>query len=268
MLKMVKMVNIYPIQVTHNKINTIRFFSKIYFLFFIQVPGLVHYWPIVEFYLLDFGPVGQRKDLWVAGGTLSYGSDRFGLKMSSANMNKGVLKAPTGVYLSGAFTATVWIYLFSYQSYARIFDFGNGEKDQNVAVYFEGTSGRLKLQMSVKSDSVKTCQMLNNYEIPLNQWTHVAVAYDGEKTAYIFINGVLHSNCINTMAPGLHLNMETRFNYIGKSNSANELLYLDGYIDELKFYDRVLRNDEISSEMSSNYMTTLPLNLPDINKIS
>jgi hypothetical protein len=170
--------------------------------------------------------------------------------------------------LSGAFTTTVWIYLYSYQSYARIFDFGNGESNQNVAVYFEAASGRLQLQMSTDSKNIKYCRMLNSYEIPLNQWTHVAVAYDGEKTAYIYINGLLQSNCINTMARGLHLNMETTKNYIGKSNTAVDKLYLDGYIDELKFYDRVLRNDEITSEMSSNYMTTMPLNLPNINTIS
>jgi hypothetical protein len=116
--------------------------------------------------------------------------------------------------------------------------------------------------------SLKFCRMLNNYEIPLNQWTHVAVAYDGKTAAYIFINGVLHSNCINTMTSGSHLNKETRFNYIGKSNTAADTFYLDGYIDELKFYDRVLRKDEIYLEMSSNYMTTMPLNLPSINTIS
>jgi hypothetical protein len=222
---------------------------------------------------LDYCPDGQQKDLNTGsdvGSIVYFSTDRFGLPNSALQISSGYMSLPTGVYLSGAFTVTVWIYLSSYQSYARIFDFGNGEKDQNVAVYFEGTSGRLQLQMSddgIFFISLKFCRMLNNYEIPLNQWTHVAVAYDGKTAAYIFINGVLHSNCINTMTSGSHLNKETRFNYIGKSNTAADTFYLDGYIDELKFYDRVLRNDEISSEMSSNYMTTLPLNLPDIYSI-
>ena len=59
----------------------------------------------------------------------------------------------------------------------------------------------------------------------------------------------------NPLKPNLHSNINTSNNYIGRSiwaydqqNEPNSLL--DGLIDDLKFYDRVLDNQEVVEDMS------------------
>ena len=59
----------------------------------------------------------------------------------------------------------------------------------------------------------------------------------------------------NPLKPNLHSNINTSNNYIGRSiwaydqqNEPNSLL--DGLIDDLKFYDRVLDNLEVVEDMS------------------
>jgi hypothetical protein len=65
------------------------------------------------------------------GSNYSFVPDRFCSLNSAIYLNKGYLQVPAGVYFSGDFTLTAWIYLKSYQSYSRIFDFGNGEGKDN-----------------------------------------------------------------------------------------------------------------------------------------
>jgi hypothetical protein len=66
------------------------------------------------------------------GSNYSFTFDRFCSANSAIYFNKGYLQVPEGVYFSGDFTVTAWIYLKSYQSYSRIFDFGNGRISDNV----------------------------------------------------------------------------------------------------------------------------------------
>ncbi len=56
------------------------------------------------------------------------------------------------MYFSGDFTVTAWINLKTYQSWARIFDFGNGQID-NVFLGMYGTSSQLvgKIYNNIRS---------------------------------------------------------------------------------------------------------------------
>lgn len=53
-------------------------------------------------------------------------------------LNWGYLSAPAGVYFSGDFSVSVWIYVINFSVWERIIDFGNGAGGNNVLI-FTGT---------------------------------------------------------------------------------------------------------------------------------
>jgi hypothetical protein len=68
------------------------------------------------------------------GSRYSFVPDRFCSANSAIYFNQGYLQAPSGVYFSGDFTVTAWIYLKSYKSSSRLIDFGNGVANNNILV--------------------------------------------------------------------------------------------------------------------------------------
>jgi hypothetical protein len=197
--------------------------------------------------------------------------DRFGLPNSALQFQaSNFLSVPTGFYLSGPFTITVWVYLNSYStlnSNPRVLDFGNGAMLQNIFIAFSSNTGVVIFSM-VHSISNIYYECKTTDRVPLFKWTHLAVQYDGNTKTFIYIDGILKASCNNadTMS-GAHVNVRTINNYIGKSNWASDAL-LNGALDELKIYKRVLKQSELEWDMISFFMTTMPLDLPNINEIS
>ena len=78
---------------------------------------------------MNYWPMSNQSDV-VGGANLfgrssySFVPDRFCSANSAIYFNKGYLQVPEGVYFSGDFTFTAWVYLKSYQPWSRIFDFG------------------------------------------------------------------------------------------------------------------------------------------------
>jgi hypothetical protein len=98
--------------------------------------------------LINYWPMSNLSDLvgganLFGGGNYSFVSDRFGSPNSAIYFNKGYLQVPEGVYFSGDFTVTAWIFLKSYQSWSRIFEFGNGRDSDNVGLAMNATSSHL-----------------------------------------------------------------------------------------------------------------------------
>ena len=182
----------------------------------------------------------------------AYTGDRYGQPNSALALNQGYMSAPPGVYLNGPFTITVWIDLKSYSpQYARILDFGNGANLQNVVFAFNPNTGNINFGVWNDKQQASSC-VATTYQVPLFTWSHVAVAYNSNNAAYIYANGILLLSC--NMYSNFHLNTKTSNNYIGRSNwpdeqSAEPGSLLNGVLDELKFYNRVLNLNEISSDM-------------------
>ena len=83
-------------------------------------------------------------------GSALFATDRFGVSNSSLDIRANYpkyLSVPPGIYLSDAFTVTVWVYLKSVsQQYARVFDFVNGEFwEDEVCLVFQPYSGEVIL---------------------------------------------------------------------------------------------------------------------------
>jgi hypothetical protein len=188
----------------------------------------------------------------VVGGANLYGGsnysfifDRFCSPNSAIYFNKGYLQIPAGVYFSGDFTVTAWIYLKSYQYFSRIFEFGNGINSDNVLLAMLGESSQIYGNTIIGSSYMK---IQTSLIINLNEWFFISFILT-DTTGFIYVNG-------NQMINGtldLTNNIIRTSNYIGKSNWASSL-NADAIYDELKIYQRALSSSDIMNEyqISSN----------------
>jgi len=200
-----------------------------------KIGGIINYWPMNN--LIDL--IGGAN--LFGGSSYSFVPDRFGVANSAIYFNHGYLQVPAGVYFSGDFTVTAWIYLNSYQLNSRIFDFGNGPGSDNIGLAFSGTSS-IMYGIDIKGNSeldIHTSSMIS-----LNQWYFIAYVLSGT-TGCIYVNG-------NQVINGpLHIpnNITRTNNYIGKSNWLEDS-NADAIYDEIKIYNQALSSIEISNQYS------------------
>jgi len=179
------------------------------------------------------------------GSSYSFTYDRFCTPNSAIYFNKGYLQVPAGVYLKGDFTVIAWIYLKSYQSWSKIFDFGNGSGSDNVLLTMIETNPQIRgYTFNGSSYSIiQTSSVIN-----LNEWYFISFVLSGT-TGFIYVNG----NQVVTGKLQIPNNIIRKSNYIGKSNWASDL-NADAIYDEFKIYQVALSSIDIMNEyqISSN----------------
>ena len=177
------------------------------------------------------------------GSNYSFASDRFGSPNSAIYFNKGYLQVPEGVYFKGDFTFTAWIYLKSYQSWARIFEFGNGAGNDNVGLAMNASSSKISGLIYNRSlgISIQTSSIIN-----LNKWYFISFVLNGT-TGYIYVNG--SQVAINKLL--VPNNITRTRNYIGKSNWPTGI-NADAIYDEFKIYEGALTSTFILNEYQSS----------------
>jgi len=175
----------------------------------------------------------------------SFTYDRFCSPNSAIYFNRGYLQARTSVYFSGDFSVTAWIYLLSYQTWSRIFDFGNGQEMDNVALATVGTTSQqvgITFKGSLKS-YIETSSIIN-----LNQWYFISFVLSGT-TGKIYVNG---SQVLNGTL-NVPKNISRISNFISKSNWPSNS-NADAIYDDFKIYEGALSASDVMNEcqISSN----------------
>lgn len=124
------------------------------------------------------------------------------------------------------------------------------ENNKNDAVIMESEEGTLKLRQGDTNKLGFSKENYNhhfNYVVPENKWTHITLTGDNKGTS-LYVNGQFKERLEGNGIPGVTGGESSRYiqtfvlplNYIGsKTNSFN------GYLDDLKVYNRVLSNEEI-----------------------
>jgi hypothetical protein len=195
-----------------------------------------NYWP-----MSSLSDVAGGANLF-GGANFSFVPDRRCSPNSAIYFNQGYLQVPEGVYFSGDFTFTAWIYLKSYQSNSRIFEFGNGQPNDNVALSMNGATPQLFVFTFIgTSISLFVASAIIN----LNEWYFVAFVLNGT-TGYIYVN----SDQVTTGTLYVPINIIRKNNYIGKSNW-NEP-NADAIYDELKIYQEAFSSADILNEYKKN----------------
>ena len=117
-------------------------------------------------------------------------ADRMGVPNKAICFNSGFASVPPGVYFdpaTGGFTFMAWIQVFSYNNWQRIFDFGNGQTNENVLVAFRERGNKPQLDTYNKGGPVRTSTFTT--VINLNTWYHIAVSVTAGASS-LYVDGV------------------------------------------------------------------------------
>ncbi|SNR15303.1 Protein of unknown function precursor. Putative carbohydrate binding protein [Tenacibaculum jejuense] len=158
-------------------------------------------------------------------------------KLISAEFNgpTDIITVPHGDFLnlSGAFTTEFWINPTAYpvNGIVNLFEKGNnyslGLNANGKLVYKEGLGGN------------------TTASLPLHEWTHVAMVYDGYNNINFYFNGVLVYSDVGYNVSNENIQLNTDDLIIGGSNDQNEG-YL-GLIDELRIWNKARSHGQIVS---------------------
>jgi hypothetical protein len=180
------------------------------------------------------------------GSLTSFFKDRFGNTNSALGLNGGWTQVPTGVYFNTPeFTISVWVYPSNVSSWSRLIDFGNGEYADNIVLSLSYFSNLRPYFEYLGSSSIFLTQ--SSEQITLNRWQFLTATFNGT-IARIYLNGTLvaESNTQNHTRP---FNKARSNCYIGKSNWATDG-YSCSYLDDLRFYNKSLTQEEIIELMN------------------
>lgn len=184
----------------------------------------------------------------VVGGANMYGGisyeytyDRFCNAYSAIYFNVGYLQVPSGVYFSGDFTITAWMYLLS-NSASRMIDFGNLLSD-NILLGIDFPSLRV---LGLVRNSTSGNTFVTPSLMQLKTWYHVAFVLSGS-IGYIYVNGNLTVSAIQNFPNNVIRNN----NYVGKSNWASNTNANATY-DDLKIYNGSLS----AAQILNDYITS------------
>jgi hypothetical protein len=181
------------------------------------------------------------------GSLTTFSTDRFGNANTALNLNGGWTQVPSGFYFNTpAFTISTWIYPQSIGSWARIIDFGNGANSNNVVFAIGSPTNKPAFQICIPSSCALT--LYSSQALTLSKWQFLALTYDGAN-AKIYIDSTLTGTTPYTFTMP---NINRNGNLIGKSNMGG----LDGYslshIDDLRFYNKCLTQNELLNIMNLN----------------
>lgn len=154
------------------------------------------------------------------------------------NPNSYLTANPYSINITGALTLEAWIFPTSNTSSCIL-------RKGAAQVYYGISINSNKI--SFLTNSAIRVQSISN--IPLNKWTHVAASYNGSSTFRIYINGVLDNN---STAAGHSPTANTDSLYIGKKGTEVVAQPFEGYLDEIRIWDRLLTPSEISDNMRTS----------------
>ncbi|MDG1173447.1 MAG: LamG domain-containing protein, partial [Opitutales bacterium] len=141
--------------------------------------------------------------------------------------------------IGGAVTFAAWVKYDAFKHWSRIFDFGNGQDNNNILIANDQTSATSRFNLHLPAGNPS----LTGTNLTLNAWLHRAGVIEANGNMKLYLNGTLIASNTNTSAlPTLTRTQQ----YVGRSNWSNDG-YLDGLIDDFRIYNRALSATEVSN---------------------
>jgi len=140
------------------------------------------------------------------------------------------------------FTIETWVYYHSFNSWSRIFDFGNGAGSDNLLLANAGSNNNLQLHIFVggSSENLDLGNILEN-----DKWIHLAVTMDQTGNTIVYKDGQI----IGQKKLHLPRSLTRNQNYLGKSNWPSDG-FLNSKIDEFRIWSTVRSQTEIQNNMN------------------
>ncbi|WP_236632958.1 LamG-like jellyroll fold domain-containing protein [Endozoicomonas elysicola] len=146
-----------------------------------------------------------------------------------------------GLSIGGTMTLAAWVRYDDFsQTWSRIFDFGDGDGDDNIVMAHIGDSSDLRF--SVRSGTGTEYPVDIEDFFTLGEWVHIAATVSSNGTLKVYKNGTFEAETTGAAVPPV---MVRANNYVGKSNWSHDDP-MDGAIDDILIVDRDLSSTEIS----------------------
>ena len=172
--------------------------------------------------------------------SFSFSSDRYEIDNSSISLNNSYLIAPAGVYFSGDFSITLWLYMESTITFSNwevtVLNFGNKFGKPSDNVIFKIQNGSLKgivNQGYFSSSSISVNSSLIQFDV----WFHLAFVVENS-IGYLYLDGNQLTNG-RMFQPN---NVVRNLNLIGQS--ANFSINMN----DLKIFQGGLQPAEVKSD--------------------
>lgn len=190
---------------------------------------------------------GANHGTLAATASRSVGRSGQALKLDGTATSYATL--PTGIVKPlSDYTISSWVKMDALANWMRIFDFGTGTSKYMFLSVQTGTAGQVRF--GIKNGGTEQ-GLTYNYAVPLNTWTHFAVAQAGS-TFSMYINGSLVATTTAITIKPSAIDSTTQ-NYLGKSQWGDPMF--NGSIDEFKIYSRALSASEIAAGYTSQSIT-------------
>ncbi len=190
---------------------------------------------------------GNAHDSWGNGqdgllaGTPNFAAGKYGQALQFNGTTDYVQLSPR-IADTTDFTFAAWVWWNGGADWQRIFDFGLGTSNYLAFTPKAGTSGGLRFLMRDGGSE----QQLNTGALATGQWVHVAVTIAGD-VGKLFVNGALvNTNTAMTINP---VDVDTKFNYLGKSQFADPLF--NGKMDDVRIVSSALTDAQIAAMVAT-----------------
>ena len=156
---------------------------------------------------------------------------------SALRLNTGYFIVPSGVYINGDFSVSLYVKFYKFYFGERIFEFGT-TADQHIVIFL--VDGSNKLRFDIYHNYVNE-YFSSNTIMQLNKWYYVVLTLSN-KLYRIYIDGKLDISYTLSYAPADV--MRTK-NYFGKSRANEAPADID--LSDIKLYNRALDISEIKN---------------------
>ncbi len=165
--------------------------------------------------------------------------------------NHILCSAESSINITNAFTIEAWIYPYTYGPDTN---FGLGRIFDKAAVSIFLSNGFplypdhcLVMQMD-HADGTTSSSATQENSILLNEWTHIAVSYDGIDQVRMFVNGdEIMSNQPTAPTGILEINADEDI-YLGNLSNLNKAF--EGIIDEVRMWNYFMEQNEVQENMN------------------
>ncbi|MEW6303639.1 MAG: polysaccharide lyase family 8 super-sandwich domain-containing protein [Verrucomicrobiota bacterium] len=133
-------------------------------------------------------------------------------------------------------TLSTWLYSVTPKSWESFINFGNGNGNNNIMLYRDGTNANVKFAIY---NGTNLSAILVSNVLVLNQWQQLTVTVNTNGSTSVFTNGVLaKTQTINVVPTVLRTN-----NFYGRASGGGS--YHDGAIDDVRIYTRPMSTNEV-----------------------
>ena len=193
----------------------------------------------------------------ISGAVKTINGGRFGnaLKFSgtSSSPNWVTVNNSSSLALGAAMTLEAWVYpttAMSGMETVAMKEQPATSASAGTATYLLAANNSANQPMSAVWNGSET-SVSGNAQIPPNQWTHLATTYDGQYQN-LYVNGVL----VETLPQTGAITTSTGVLRIGGNSIWGG--YFNGYIDEVRIYNKALGNAQIISDSTTVISSTNP----------